>query len=190
MPGLLCRIAANLAGPVVAIGVLTGCSESGAPDDAPSNAPEIATVKTAAQALEGAHVPTLDPGTLNDAQIGKVIGTRPRCTFRYTSSGRPVLVAGLKPDGSPELGLIKLNGSLVPLQPGGAATEIAPGGFLLVAEPVRLSVQPQPEAATSALAGGQRVEAEMVFEVGQDLRVGYGGYLDCGPASAAHAASR
>ena len=99
-----------------------------------------------------------------------------------------MIVAGLKPDGSPELGLVKLNGSLVPLQPGEAAAGSAAGGFLLVSGPVRVSVQLAKEA--SSAAGGQRVEADMVFEVDPGLQVGYGGYLDCGPTSAIHAQKR
>lgn len=179
-----CRTSLRLVGLVFALAGLAGCSQSEAPDDAPSQAPEIASVKTAEQAVEGAHLPTLDAGTLNDAEIGKVIPSRPRrCTFRYTNSGRPVFVASLSPDGNLEQGLVKLNGSLVPLEPGGAAIASTAGGFLLMSGPVRVSVQLNKEASL-ATAAGQRVEADMVLEVDKKLRVGYGGYLNCAATSA------
>ena len=91
------------------------------------------------------------------------------------------MVAGLSADGRPERGATKLNGNLVVLEPGATATGLRPGGFELVADPVRLRVQPD----SSADAAGGRVEAEMVFEVGQALKVGYGGYLECGAGASA-----
>lgn len=163
----------------VMLGALAGCGEGEAPDDAaPLHPPDIAFVKPAAQALAGAHIPTLDPGTLNTAEIAKVLGTRPLCSFRYTSTGRPVMAAGLGPDGKPEAGVIKLNGSLVPLQPAPAATGLAPGGLVLQDGPVRLQVEP----VQSREIGLEPVEADMVFEIGEMLRVGYGGYMECRPA--------
>lgn len=163
---------------VLAIVGWAACGPGAASDDASVPAPGTAPVKTAAQALEGAQIPQLDPANLTDAEIGRVIGSRPRCTFRYTSSGRPVFVAGLMPDGSPALGVVKLNGNLVALQPDSAAAGAAHGGFALTAQSVRLSVQPK----ASTPSGEGRAEADMVFEVNPGLKVGYAGYLDCGRA--------
>jgi hypothetical protein len=174
-------------GAVLVPGLLAACGQSEAPDDGPSHAPEIVRVKTAAQALEGAHVPTIDPGTLNGAEIRKVIGDQPHCTFRYTSTGNPVVVAGMDQGGSPTTGVVKVNGSLVALKPDPAATPGKAGGFVLMADPLRLSVQPYSQAAASSKADEGQVEADMVFEVGQQLKVGYGGYLECRAAAAAPA---
>lgn len=187
---MVVRTFSMFAGPALAAGLLAGCGQNEAPDDAAAQAPAIERVKTAAQALVGANIPTLDPATMNDAEIRKVIGDRPRCTFRYTSSGKPVLVAGLGPGGSPEIGVAKLNGNLVSVAPDDAATGFGSGGFVLVADPVRLRVRPISQAAASAAPGGSRVEADMMFEVGQALKVGYGGYLECTREPPAHAALR
>lgn len=174
--------------PAVLAGLfVAACGQSDAPDDANAPAPDLAAVKTASEALAGAHIPTLDPATLNDAEIRKVVGGQPHCSFRYTRSGRPVLVASLKPDGALDAGVVKLNGNLVPLQANGG--EGQPGGdaFVLAAPPVRLSVQRPSE--TEAPTDGKRVEADMVFEVGQQLKVGYGGFMSCASA-APHAAAQ
>lgn len=169
----------------LAAALLAGCGQSPAPDDAPAPAPETVRVEPAAQALAGAHVRTLDPATLLDAEILKVVGARPHCIFRYTSAGKPVVVVGAGTGDTPEVGVVKLNGKLVPLEPDRAATGLKPGGFALAADRVRVRVQPdQPVNASDA---SQRIEAEMLFEVGQELKVGYGGYLECRPGAPAPA---
>lgn len=161
----------------VALGLLVGCGQSAAPDDAPAAPPEVVRMEPAAQALAGAHIRTLDPATMKDAEILKVVGARPHCTFRYTTAGKPVVVVGLGAGGNPEVGVVKLNGKLVLVEPDRAAIGLKPGGFSLVADRVRLRVQP--ERAVNASGSSQRVEAEMLFEVGEELRVGYGGYFEC-----------
>jgi hypothetical protein len=170
--------------PALATALLIGCAESGAPDDARPHSPEPATVAAAAEALAGAHVPALDPASLNDAEIRKVIGSRPHCLFRYTSSGRPVAVAASIPDGSLDVGVVKLNGRLVPLKADHGVPGLR-GSFVLVSDPVRVTVQPYLPAP--AEPGEAPVDAQMVFEVGQALRVGYAGYAECRPAPAAAA---
>ncbi|MEJ7930157.1 hypothetical protein WG922_09235 [Ramlibacter sp. AN1015] len=182
-------MALSLACLAMATGLLAGCGQNDAPDDAPATAPEIVRIRQAPQALEGAHVSMLDPATLQGAEIRKVIGARAHCSFRYTSSGRPVMVVGLGSDGLAELGVVKLNGVLVPLQPA-PATAIAPAAFALAAEPVHLTVRPDADPSAIPQTDGSRVAAEMIFEVGQQLRAGYHGYLECRPAAPAPAAQR
>ena len=166
-----------LLAPPLCVGLLVAaCGQSAAPDDPTALPTEVADVRSAGEAVEGAHVPTLDPATLNDAEIGKIIGDRPHCTFRYTSSGRPVVVAGLNPDGKVAAGLVKLNGHLVPLEPASASETSAGRGFRLAAPPLRLSVQRSNGASGAA---DEQAAADMVFEVGQRLKVGYGGFLTC-----------
>lgn len=179
----------TLAAAVLSAVLLSGCGQNEAPDDAPAPAPEIVRVEPAAQALAGAHIRMLDLATMNDAEILKVVGPRPHCTFRYTGSGKPVLVAGLDAGGSPEVGVVKLNGKLVPLQPDRVATGLKPGGFVLAAQPVRLRVQPDRPVEPGA-GPGERTEAELLFEVGQELKVGYSGYFECRPGAPAPSAAR
>lgn len=179
----------TLTAAVVSAAMLAACGQNEAPDDAPAPPPEIVRVEPAAQALAGAHVRTLDPATMSDAEILKVVGPRPHCIFRYTGSGKPVLVAGVDAASRPEIGVVKLNGKLVSLQPDRAATGLEPGGFVLAADPVRLRVQPDRPVKPSA-EPGERTEAELLFEVGQELTVGYGGYFDCRPGAPGPTAAR
>lgn len=160
--------------------LLAACGQSDAPDDAGSLPTNLIEVKTAEEALKGAHIPTVDPATLNDAEIRKVIGDHPHCSFRYTSSGRPVLVASRKADGTPEAGVVKLNGNLVHLEASTDARATG-GGFVLAKPPLRLAVQGVPESA--APLEGRQIEADLVFEVEQRLKVGYGGFLSCSSAA-------
>ena len=166
-------------GLVIGVGLLAGCGQSPKPDDAPSPAPETARVKTAAQALEGLHISTLDPSTMNDAEIRRVVESSRHCTFRYTSTGKPVVVAGVDQNGNPVTGVIKLSGGIIALQPDSGAAGKGSGGFALAADPVHVRLQLDPQAAASAKSGKDQVEADMIFEVGQQLKVGYSGYLDC-----------
>lgn len=170
---------------LAALALLSACGEADLPDDElqPVRGAEIARIVPAQQAISGANVPTLDPHTLNDAEIAKAIGTGPRCVFRYTSTGKPVVAVSAVPGADQTAGgIIKLNGNLVtlaqvPADPAGREL----GNFMLVAEPIRLAVKPAPGEPSDGPDGGQRREADMIFEIGQDLRAGYRGYLDCRP---------
>ena len=168
--------------PWLAIGLLAGCTQADAPDDdlQAIHPPEIARIASAGEALAGAHVPTLDPSTLNDAEIAKSLKEGPRCDFRYTTAGAPVLAVRMEPKGAAVSAIVKLNGHLVPLEPAPIESSSGPGDrLLIVSEPVRIVVQPDPAAPKSARPGIQRREADMIFEIGKMLRAGYRGYLDC-----------
>ena len=159
---------------LVALGVLAACGEDAAPDDVtePVHSPEIARILPAGKAIAGAHIPTLDPATMVDAEIEKVLGRGPRCEFRYTIEGRPVLAARTAAGGETPAGLVKLNGHLVPLQRETAEAQ----SIVLGADPVRLAVMP--DGGVPAGNARQR-EANAVFEIGNGLRVGYRGYYRC-----------
>ena len=159
---------------LLALVALAGCGERAAPDDEtnPVHAAEIARITPANEALAGAHLPTLDPATLVDAEIEKVLGPGRRCEFRYTSEGRPVLAArGSSGNAAPDA-VVKLNGHLVPLSRASAEG----GSLVLIADNVRLTVTPDGGEPTGG--SGER-EAEVVFEIGESLRVGYRGYYRC-----------
>lgn len=167
---------------LLALGLLAACTEGEAPDDdlQAIHPPEIARIVPAGEALAGAHVPTLDPSTMNDAEIRKALAEGPRCDFRYTSSGRPVLAVRMQPGGGALDAIVKINGHLVPLEATQLDPGTAPAGELQMrSEPVRVVVQPDARKPAAAPAGVQRREANMIFEVGQRLRAGYRGYLDC-----------
>ena len=157
------------------LGLLEGCGESSAPDDdlTAIRAPEIVQIRPASEALAGAHVPTLDPATMNDAEIEKALGAGPHCEFRYTSEGNPVL-AWEASRNSAGKGVVKLNGHLVMLRSAAASGEV-----VLAADQVRLSVSPDREDRDEALANEHQREATAVLEVGDKLKVGYRGYYGC-----------
>lgn len=167
---------------LLALGPIAACTEGGAPDDALKavHPPETARIVPASEALAGAHVPTLDPATMNDAEIRKALAASPRCYFRYTSSGEPVLAFRMEPGAAERGAIVKLNGHLVWLETVGADPSTAPtDGLRMHSEPVRIVVQPDPRDPATAAVGARR-EATMIFEVGQSLRAGYRGYADCG----------
>lgn len=170
--------------PVALLGLLAGCDGSIAPDDGAQHprAAEIARIVPAEEALANAVVATLDPRTMNDAEIRKALGTGPRCEFRYTSSGLPVLAVGAAPSDPPLGGVVKLNGHLVPLAAVPVGSAPGPSGALLLAAgPIRMAIMPEPGEGAEGRDGLRRREADMVFQVGESLRVGYRGYLGCGP---------
>jgi len=168
--------------PALAIlsGLLAACDVDPRPDDlGAARAPQIVRLAPVEEALVNAQIPTLDPGTLNDARIREVIGAGSRCEFRYTQAGRPVLAFGAPPEGGSLGGVVQVNGHLVRLD----AQPAAPSGLLLLtAGPVRLTVSPDGGAGNVAAGNVTRREADLVFEVGEELRVGYRGYLSCGAA--------
>jgi hypothetical protein len=173
------------AGLLLALLLAAGCSGSEAPDDMldPARGDGIARIRPAAEVLEGAHIPTLDPARLNDAEIAKALGPGPKCLFRYTRSGRPVLAVAAGPGESragsgaavgPADAVIKLNGDLVVLE-----AQVTEAGTLLAADGIRLSV--------SQLDGpdGEQREATAILEIGDGLRAGYRGYAGCSGRTAA-----
>ena len=148
---------------------LAGCGGSGRPDDQTAGAPPppATEIASAATALSGADLPMVDPHTMDDAEIRAVVGAGPRCEFRYTSDGKPVLA--LQAGG--EAGVVMLNGRLVPLRQDSAGVGVAEG--------VRLQVGLRDPADAEAAAASRRVGADLLFEAGDRLKVGYTGYYSC-----------
>ena len=168
--------------PAFILALLAGCGQSDAPDDdiAAVRAPEIVRILPVEEVLAGAHIPTLDPAAMNDAEIRNAIGAGLRCEFRYTSTGKPVLAARIRPEGGMDGGIVKLNGSLVLLERASVDGDIGrDADFFLAADPIRMAVSPVRGEEVEDRDGVLHLEANMMFEVGQSLRVGYRGYLDC-----------
>jgi hypothetical protein len=141
---------------------------------------EIAPVTSAHDALGSVYLPTLDPSTMSTAEIRIVLDGGPICVFRYVSDGKPVL-AFLASGQDAFRGVIKVNGSLVPLSGIRQGT-----AFDLTAGEIRTtltSVDPHGELDLGAL----RSEANLRFHVGARLTVGYRGYYSCEVATRATA---
>lgn len=161
---------------IIAFGTLCACGERDLPDDEtdPVRSPVVARVVSAAEALQGAYIPTLDPHTMNDAEISKALGRGPFCAFRYTSAGEPVLA--IKPGNaqSQATGVVKLNGQLVTLQ-----SQPNADSMMLTADNVHLRMTlADPRQGGEAQPERMRA-ADLVFQIDQRLRVGYRGYYTC-----------
>jgi hypothetical protein len=167
---------------MLALGLLAGCRASEAPDDALKaiKAPEVARIVPGSEALAGAHIPTVDPATMHEAEIRKALEPGPWCNFRYTTSGKPALAFNVQSDGQASSGVVKLNGRLVVLKPASSAGAAEGNGeFQLAADPVRMAVIPDARNQSIEGSNARRKEANAIFEVGERLKVGYRGYLDC-----------
>ena len=117
-----------------------------------------------------------------EAEIRKALDSGPRCDFRYTGRGKPVLAFTLQSAGAAAAGVVKLNGRLIVLKPqsSAGATE-GDGEFLLRTGPIQMAVTPDAEEQIIERRNVRRREANLIFQVGQSLQVGYRGYLDCTP---------
>jgi hypothetical protein len=165
------------------VALLTACTDREAPDDEtnPARAEEPSRIASAEEIISGAQVSKLDPATLHDAEIRKALGDAARCEFRYTSSRRPALAASMTAEGMPSGGVVKLNGRLLLLKAGGDASrkDANASTLILTAAPITLTVTPDSTDGPPT----EKREANAVFEVGDELKVGYRGYLSCVPGT-------
>lgn len=162
---------------VVAFLVAAGCGHDTADDELyPVRAPATPRVVSAQEALSGAEIPKLDPATMNDAEISRVLGEGPFCAFRYVSDGTPVL-AWKRPSDAVTNAVVKLNGRLLVLE----GQQQNNGTFQFAADEVRLTFMPGEPARSEQSESERPRPAKLVFEIDQKLRVGYGGYAVCSP---------
>jgi hypothetical protein len=126
----------------------------------------------AREAVNSPDIPTIDPQTLDAAEIEKVLGAGPRCIFAYTAESPPVVALEVAGDNAGQ-GVVKVHGRLVKL----AAQRAKAGGFALSADGMSVSIEPA-AAAGDAMPTELR-EADMLFELEQGLRVGYRGWYRC-----------
>ena len=153
--------------------LLAGCAQNIAPGEDPDAAlgKSPAQVTPAAEMLAGADIATLDPHTLQADEIERVIGSGAHCAFRYTSSGGPVLAYRQAAGADEAAGVVMLNGELIALETDPAAENVM---VALGADRLHFALAPDGDAA-----GSVPTEATLVFEVGEDMRVGYRGYHTC-----------
>ncbi|MCF6369958.1 DUF6692 family protein [Rhizobium halophilum] len=154
-----------LAALVAAATLLSACGDDVADDVLdPRSGHQVATVVPASAAIANAVIGALDPATMVDAEMQKVLGGPATCSFHYTSFGQPVAALRADSNDEPASGVVKLNGHLIEMQ-----TTRAEDSINMTAGDIRLAIAPQ----------GDGEEAKMVFEIGQDMKVGYRGYYRC-----------
>ena len=125
------------------------------------------------QAIQQAEIAGSDLGTMNGAEVRKVVQPGPHCSFSYVEGGRPVFVT-VPAAGGAARGYAKLHGHLVELTAAPPVDLSRGGTFRADAMAVALA----PVEGGSA-APGQLREADLVFLLRQGLRVGYGGFYRC-----------
>lgn len=158
--------------------VVTGCDNPAPGEGMPkplAEAPEPKLV-SASEALHSPDLTAVDPGTLDQAEILKVVPPGPRCSFRYTDGSSPVLAGALVTGSTTAKGVVKLHGRLVEVtaQSVGSLEALADGATF-TAEGLRLTVIPEGDEVEP----GQRRVANLEFELEQGLLVGYRGWYTC-----------
>lgn len=126
----------------------------------------------AREAVNMPDIPTIDPQTLDAAEIDKVLGAGPRCIFAYTAESPPVVALQVTGDNAGQ-GVVKIHGRLVKL----AALRAETGGFALKGD--GMSIHIDPAATADDPRPTELREADMLFELEQGLRVGYRGWYRC-----------
>ncbi|QJR79362.1 hypothetical protein CA267_000395 [Alteromonas pelagimontana] len=141
---------------------------------APKPSPEIVSAQAA---VESPDIPTIDPMTLDSAEVDKVLSKTPRCAFSYTAGSSPVLVVGA--NAGKVAGVIKVHGKLVKLTGMNKNSRALPEGGQFAAQPITVTIQPQEEVRKDRLQKQTHVSAIMHFELDQGLTVGYEGWWRC-----------
>lgn len=125
-------------------------------------------------------ITTIDPVTMNPAEIDRVVSPGRRCSFAYTAASPPVLVGGAKTKDASIIGVVKLHGRLVELAAQHAkSVEELSAGAMFTARGMRLTVKPDREEGGEAKEGQRRWPANLLFELDQGLHVGYRGWYTC-----------
>lgn len=139
-------------------------------------------VVSAAEAIQIAHVSTIDLHTMDEAEYEKVIPQGPHCTFLYSAEGGPVLAAGMK--GGTAAGVVKIHGKLVELEADNVTSydALSSSGARFSTDKLRVHLIPDPDEDFAQDDGRMQREADAVLEIGQQLKVGYRGWYVCGRA--------
>ncbi|MFV1805031.1 DUF305 domain-containing protein [Phaeobacter sp. Ax4a-4a] len=121
------------------------------------------------EALSSAEIAILDLEFLTGDEIAQLFPDGAICTFRYTTTSKPVLAAG-QIDGAPAA-LAKISGDLVRL----GSTD---GTGTLSTEGMSVSLS-APDGAAALENSGEVQDANLVLELDAGLRAGYRGYYGC-----------
>lgn len=160
------------------IALLVGCNVDSSPalqDPTTGTEDTGSELVPAQQAIQQAEIAGSDLGTMNGAEVSKVVDPGPHCSFSYVSEGKPVLVAALRPRAG-AAGYVKLHGKLVELTAPVPDLRALASGAMFRTDGMAVAVQPL-ESADAVI--GRQGEADLVFQTEQGLRVGYGGFYRC-----------
>ncbi len=160
--------------------LLTACG-----DPAPSAGMEepllrspLPEVVSGREAINSPDIASIDPQTLDQSEVDKVLGSGPFCNFAYTAESPPVVA--IKHDGESGLakGVVKIHGKLVQLSSEPLAGFSALGsGATLTADNINVVVALGKDGDVEP--NGEKAIADLHFELAQGLKVGYRGWYTC-----------
>ena len=138
--------------------------------DAPAQADSgPAQIVSLDEALSTAEIAILDLEFLTGDEIAQLFPDGATCTFKYTTTSKPVLAAG-QIDGAPAA-LAKISGDLVRLGSTDGTGTLSTEG---------MSVALSAPDGTAALENSSEMqEANLVLELDAGLRAGYRGFYGC-----------
>lgn len=164
--------------------LLTACGDPapGAGVKEPLMRSPLPEVVSGREAINSPDIASIDPQTLDQSEVDKVLGSGPFCNFAYTAESPPVVA--IKHDGESGLakGVVKIHGKLVQLssEPMAGFSALA-SGATLAADTVHVVVALDKDG--NAKPNGERAKADLHFELAQGLKVGYRGWYTCEPPS-------
>ena len=139
-------------------------------------------VVPASEAIRQAELASVDLAEIEAAEINKVLGAGPTCSFAYSRGAGPVAVARVTAGGpGASQGLIKVHGRLVELRARFATPEAGEGApaISLQGEGIEVAIDLLDDAATSPVVEVQEAEGEAVLRLAAGLEVGYAGFVQC-----------
>lgn len=134
----------------------------------------------AQKAVSSPDIPAIDPQTMEQAEIEKVLGDVPYCGYRYTAESPPILAISDTDQGQGSQAVTKIHGRLVEL-----SADQNPGyenlkkGLVLTAEGMEMRVVSDGESEPESAKPGELVTAELHFSLQQGLNIGYLGWYEC-----------
>lgn len=160
--------------------LLTACGDPapGAGMKEPLMRPPLPEVVSGREAINSPDIASIDPQTLDQSEVDKVLGPGPFCNFAYTAESPPVVA--IKHDGESGLarGVVKIHGKLVQLSSEPMAGYSALGaGASLAADNINVVVALGKDGDVEP--NGEKAIADLHFELAQGLKVGYRGWYTC-----------
>ncbi|AJY52914.1 hypothetical protein DQ400_19195 [Vreelandella sulfidaeris] len=160
---------------------LAGCGDP-APGEGVENpmmqgpSPEVVGAQ---EAVNSPDIPAIDPQTMQEAEIEKVLGDAAYCAYRYTAESPPILAIDNTDQGQGARAVTKIHGRLVELSADhNPDYENLKQGLMLTAEGLTMRVFSDEEEPESA-EPGELITAELHFSLQQGLNAGYLGWYRC-----------
>ena len=158
---------------------LAGCGDP-APGEGVENpmmqgpSPEVVGAQ---EAVNSPDIPAIDPQTMQEAEIEKVLGDAAYCAYRYTAESPPILAISQSNQDAGSQAVAKIHGRLVQLTSDQKPSyESLQQGLLFAADGMTMRVVSEELEKPES---GKQFTAELHFSLQQGLNVGYLGWYEC-----------